>query len=670
MSAGFQLGLVTRRGRVSFLIAAPDRCLRIIAMQLSNAYPGGQIEAIQPSKLPRRHTRWLRLSPDVLSLRGYDSFQEVAASKLMDPLESLLEVIKTGDSDRIQTELWFDIQPAREQEEKYLRRQATLLLSNLKMKLLRRLLQFHGSRPSSKSRWLTWLLTRICRLSRDLRPFEQKLSLAEFSTSLRIDFRSHADSPSYFDRKSSEIAAALSLLTAPDSAFFVEKKKKYSSFQLTANELATLWHLPTVNVHVPRIHRQAFKELEPPSSLTRSREQANLVLGQTAFRDQRFQFGMDLESRRRHLWILGKTGMGKTTLLQHVIHQDLHQRRGFAVLEPHGDLAHSTLRNVPSYRKNDLLYFDPADSSNRITFNPLFTPSGGDKTLVADGVLTAFQKVFGFDESQAPRLIHIFRNCLLSLVEMPHPTLLDVQRLLLEPLYRKSVIARVANPAVRTFWLDEFGKWKPGDRTAFIASLQNKLGAFLTNDKLQRVLSDPRAKLDLRDVMDSGKVLIVNLSKGRLGENASDLLGTLLVTSLQQAAMTRANLPEADRRDFSIIIDEFQNFATPSIATFLSEARKYRTHLIVANQFAKQIPEEIRDALFGNVGSQIAFQLSASDAELMAREFGDESLQPHFANLPRFHAYCRLAIDQVTSQPFSMSTIPPRPNSSKRHKRK
>ena len=202
--------------------------------------------------------------------------------------------------------------------------------------------------------------------------------------------------------------------------------------------------------------------------------------------------------------------------------------------------------------------------------------TGSDKTLVADGVLSAFQKVFGMDESQAPRLLHIFRNSLLSLVEMPNATLLDVQRILVEPLYRKSVIARVSNPVVRSFWLDEFGKWKPHDRTAFIASLQNKLGAFLTNPKLQRILGDPKAKLDLRKVMDDGKVLIVNLSKGRLGENASNLLGTLVVTSLQLAAMSRANIPEQSRRDFSIVIDEFQNFATPSIATFLSEARKYR----------------------------------------------------------------------------------------------
>jgi hypothetical protein len=325
------------------------------------------------------------------------------------------------------------------------------------------------------------------------------------------------------------------------------------------------------------------------------------------------------------------------------------------VLEPHGDLAESTLSLVPKRRKNDLVYFDPADFGNSLTFNPLMVPQGSDKTLVADGVLSAFQKVFGMDESQAPRLLHIFRNCLLSLVEMPGSTLIDVQRILVEPVYRKTVIARVSNPIVRSFWLDEFGKWKPNDRTAFIASLQNKLGAFLTNEKLQRVLGDPKAKLDLRRIMDDGKVLVVNLSKGRLGENASNLLGTLIVTSLQLAAMSRAIIPELDRRDFSIIIDEFQNFATPSIATFLSEARKYRTHLILANQYQEQIPPEILASIIGNAGSQILFQLGHTDAQSLADVTG---LTPqNLTNIPRYQAYCRLLLNGMPSPYFSMRTI-------------
>jgi hypothetical protein len=364
-----------------------------------------------------------------------------------------------------------------------------------------------------------------------------------------------------------------------------------------------------------------------------------VTLGRVCFCNERYKFGMDIEARRRHLWVLGKTGMGKSTLLQSIIKQDIDAGRGFAVLEPHGDLAENTLKLVPRRRKNDIVYFDAADLANKVTFNPLMVPKGSDKTLVADGVLYAFQKIFGLDEGEAPRLLHIFRNCLLSLVEMPGSTLIDVQRILVEPIYRKTVISRVSNPVVRSFWLDEFGKWKPNDRTAFVASLQNKLGAFLANEKLQRVLADPKAKLDLRKIMDEGKVLIVNLSKGRLGENASNLLGTLIVTSLQLAAMSRANIPEPDRRDFSIIMDEFQNFTSPSIATFLSEARKYRTHLIIANQFTQQIPEDILAAILGNVGSQIYFQLGAKDAETLLPQFPEANSPEFLMCLPKFHAY-------------------------------
>ena len=224
---------------------------------------------------------------------------------------------------------------------------------------------------------------------------------------------------------------------------------------------------------------------------------------------------------------------------------------------------------------------------------------------------------------------------------------------------RERAVGKGGVTLVRSFWTDEFGKWKPQDRTAFIASLQNKLGAFLTNDKLQRILGQPKGKVDLRQIMDDGKILIVNLSKGTVGENASDLLGSLLVTSLQLAAMSRANIPERDRRDFSIVIDEFQNYATPAIATFLSEARKYRTHLILSHQFTAQLPPEILSAVLGNVGSMVVFQIGADDAELFERQLGGHVTVDNLMNIPKYHAYCRLLIDGMPSRQVSMQTIEP-----------
>jgi hypothetical protein len=490
-------------------------------------------------------------------------------------------------------------------------------------------------------------------------PVAAKLEQHLFSASASVEVTTDAPNPKLHQQRLYDIESALCLLTGFSAVFFVEKRPR-GSFLLTTPEIATLWHIPTVETKVPRLERSTFKELEPPPNLPRPGDSPHIVtLGRVCFRNERYKFGMDLEARRRHLYIIGKTGMGKSTLLQNIIAEDIVAGRGLALIDPHGDLAENTLNFVPKFRKNDIIYFDPA-GPNAMPFNPLMVPPGSDKTLVADGVLTAFQKVFGMDESQAPRLLHIFRNCLLSLVEMPSASLIDVQRLLVDEMFRKSVIARVTNPVVRSFWLDEFGKWKPHDRTAFIASLQNKLGAFLTNPKLQHILGDPKAKLDLRKAMDDGKVLIVNLSKGRVGENASNLLGTLIVTSLQLAAMSRANIPEPDRRDFSIIIDEFQNFATPSIATFLSEARKYRTHLILANQFTRQIPDVILSAVVGNVGSQIYFRVGANDGELIETDAGNCLTQQTLLSVPRYHAYCSLYSEESSNRFFSIATVAPK----------
>lgn len=659
---GIRLGIGSDRGQVVYLLDVPANRQRIIAAQLENAYPGGKSEIVkgntEEGSIKHRYVDWLRLSPDVYPLKLHAAFIEEHSRDAHDPLEGLLEVIKTGRSGRVTTTVWLELKPLKKIDRKRTECNSRYLEASYRLRFLQDVLErnFSGSRFSQRVK--CWLIRRLAKPARSLPDsVVGKLEQHLFSASISIETTTDSLSESLHANKLRSIASAFSHLTDFSAVFFVERHPRVS-FLLTTPEIATLWHAPTVDTQVPRLERNTFKELEPPPNLPRPDDSSDIVtLGRVCFRNERYKFGIDIETRRRHLWILGKTGVGKSTLLLSIMKQDLKAKRGFALLEPHGDLAEATLNAVPKYRKNDIVYFDPSDEANKITLNPLTAPSGSDKTLVADGVMTAFQKVFGFDESQAPRMLHIFRNCLLSLVEMPNATLMDVQRILVEPLYRKSVIARVSNSVVRSFWHDEFGKWKPHDRTAFIASLQNKLGAFLTNPKLQRILGDPKAKLDLRRIMDEGKVLIVNLSKGRLGENASNLLGTLIVTSLQLDAMSRANISEHSRRDFSIIMDEFQNFTSPSIATFLSEARKYRTHLILANQYTQQMPEEILAALLGNVGSQVTFQLGVTDAELFETQFAGAISAVQFAQTPKFHAYARILVDGMPSHPFSFETI-------------
>lgn len=658
---GIELGIASVSGQVVFQVSVPEKRQRVVAAQLANAYSGMKVTVLPLTQKPLANTSigWLRLSPDVFSLKLHHSFVEEHTRSAVDPLESLLEIIKSGRSGRVSTAIWLKLTPLKRKQVERAKRNARHLESRFPLKAFETTFERNFSGTTWQQRATLWCLRRLFRPTKTVpAAIEEKLQQHLFSATLRIEVATDQPNQQLHQQKMEDIQSTIRLLTAFSSDFFLEESSR-ASFMLSAPEIATLWHFPIADTNVPRLERHSFKELEPPVNLPTKQGDANVVtLGRTCFRNEQQTFGMDIEARRRHLYIVGKSGMGKSTLLQSIITEDISAGRGLAVIDPHGDLAENILNYVPKHRTNDVVWFDPADSDYAVSFNPLMVSEGGDKTLVADGVLSAFQKVFGMDESQAPRLLHIFRNSLLSLVEMPAASLLDVQRLLVEPMYRKSVIAQVSNPVVRSFWLDEFNKWKPHDRTVFVASLQNKLGAFLTNPKLQRILSQSPGKVDLRQIMDKGKILIVNLSKGRVGENVSNLLGTLIVTSLQLAAMSRASIVESARRDFSIIIDEFQNFATPSIATFLSEARKYRTHLILANQYTRQLPEEILLAVLGNVGSTVAFQIGTEDTELFERQFGQTVTADNLLNIPKYHAYCRLLNQGMPSRPFSMKTIP------------
>jgi|GEM_PF-532491 len=694
-TAGLQLGLAFRAGRLAFVLRVNSDRQRVVAAQLLNAFPGSTLKvqsevdcltgrlrdaANQAAVICRR--RHLRLTPDVMLLRLHHSFVESTSRDAIDPLEGLLEVMKAGRSGRISTVLWLTLKPARDRRMKAASRCAVYLDGSFRFLSMKRAFRRNFSGQRWSQRLLKRMLIRFAKPSSILdQRITEKLTQHLLEASLTIEAVSEASAVNVLLQKLDDVQAALRQLTPADAAFVIEKKPG-SSFLVCPAEVATLWHPPLRSVLVPRMVKAEFRELEPPMGLGSSRDSKNytknssreregrgafkrpddgsVTLGRVCFRNERQKFGMDLEARRRHLYVLGKTGMGKTTLLENVLTEDIMAGRGCAVFDPHGDLATTLLDIIPKSRTNDVVLIDPADQEFAAAYNPLQVPKGGDPTLVADGVLSAFEKVFGLDESVAPRLLHIFRNVLLTLVETPDATLLSVQRILLDPMYRKTVVAFVRNPVVRSFWSDEFGKWKPQDRTAFIGSLQNKLGAFLTNDKLQRILGQPKGRIDLRQIMDDGKILIVNLSKGTVGENASDLLGSLLVTSLQLAAMSRANIPEAERRDFSIVIDEFQNYATPAIATFLSEARKYRTHLVLSHQFTAQLPPEILAAVLGNVGSMVVFQIGANDAELFERQFSSHITADNLMNIPKYHAYCRLLIDGMPSRPFSIKTNEPR----------
>lgn len=381
------------------------------------------------------------------------------------------------------------------------------------------------------------------------------------------------------------------------------------------------------------------------------------VVGQTNFRHHRRPFGIYTDDRRRHVYVIGKTGVGKTTLLENMIIQDVKMGRGLALVDPHGDVAEKILDIIPPERINDVVYFDPADVDFPVAFNPLESVDPQYKYLVASGLVSSLKKIWA--DSWGPRLEYILRNVILALLDYPSSTMLGIMRMLSDKAYRTKVVEHISDPVVKAFWVNEFANYNERFRSEAISPIQNKVGQFLSSSIIRNIVAQPKSTIDMKDIMDNGKILLVNVSKGRIGEDNSALLGAMLITKLQLAAMDRASIPEAERRDFYLYVDEFQNFATESFATILSEARKYRLNLIIAHQYITQMEEVVRDAVFGNVGTIISFRVGAFDAEYLEKEFMPYFTQTDLVNLDKYNAYIKLMIKGATSAPFSMETIPP-----------
>lgn len=372
-------------------------------------------------------------------------------------------------------------------------------------------------------------------------------------------------------------------------------------------------------------------------------------------------FGIRRRDRRAHTYILGKTGTGKSTLLETLIRQDLSRGHGLALLDPHGDLVEKVLSQVPAERRDDLIYFDVTDAGVPLGFNPLESVAAQYRPLAASGLLSVFQHIWA--DSWGPRLEHILRNVLLTLLEQPEATLADIPRLLDDAAFRKQAVGKVTNEQVRDFWLKEFAGYPARLRAEAIAPLQNKVGAFLSNPIIHRIVTQQRSAFRLRRMMDERKILLVNLAKGKIGADTTTLLGALLVSRMGLAALSRADQPEEERRDFYLYLDEFHNFTTLSLASMLSELRKYRLNLILAHQYLAQLDERLLAAILGNAGTIISFRIGPQDAETIAREFAPEFSATDLVNLPNYHIYLKLMIGGHVSSPFSAVTLPPPLNS-------
>ena len=423
---------------------------------------------------------------------------------------------------------------------------------------------------------------------------------------------------------------------------FIEKYSRRSfhddGFILNIEELASVYHLPHTNVETPNIVWASSKTAEPPSKLpiitgnTLSDAEIS-AFGVTNFRGVGHQFGMLRYDRSRHVYIIGQTGAGKSGLLELFALSDIFQNQGYAIIDPHGDFAINNMKFIPGSRLQDVVYFNPADTAYPLGFNPLEVMNPNQKTNISSEVIGVLKRMFG--DSWGPRLEYILRYTILALLDRPETTMLDITRMLTDKKFRKETLGYCTDTVVQQFWNVEFASWNDKFATEAVAPVLNKVGAFTANPIIRNIIGQPRSTFNIRQIMDEGKILIVNLSKGLIGEDNAAILGSFLVTKIQLAAMSRSDIPDVrDRRPFYLYVDEFQNFATDSFATILSEARKYGLNLTVANQYISQMADTVRDAVFGNVGTVICFRVSADDAPILSKQF-----EPNFeaADLLQMH---------------------------------
>ena len=381
------------------------------------------------------------------------------------------------------------------------------------------------------------------------------------------------------------------------------------------------------------------------------------IFAETNYRNERRRFGIRTDDRRRHVYIIGKTGMGKTTMMENMVISDIKNGKGLCVVDPHGDFADKMLDYIPKNRINDTIYFNPGDIDHPIAFNVMENNDPKYKHLIASGLVGVFKKIWA--DTWGPRLEYVLRNAILALLDYPGSTLLGIMRILVDKEFRKEVLTKITDPVVKQFWVEEYSKYPDRFMAEAIAPIQNKVGQFLSISLIRNIVGQVKSTVDFRDIIDNKKILIMNLAKGMIGEDASSLFGAMIITKLQLMAMSRVDMAEEKREDFYLYVDEFQNFATDSFADILSEARKYRLNLIMAHQYIDQLSEMVRYAVFGNVGTIIAFRIGATDSEFLVTEFEPIFEENDLVNLPKYNIYLKLMIDGVASNAFSASTLPP-----------
>lgn len=479
-----------------------------------------------------------------------------------------------------------------------------------------------------------------------------KQTLRELTSSFGVFTR--ADGNKFSSKKTSQLKKKSAL------ACLLQRKVEDNQI-LNIQELATVWHLPSDKIKTTSIAWGTSVLSEPPEDLPvaidKSDEEKKEInfFGKTHYKNRETIFGIKTPDRRRHIWTLGKTGTGKSTLIANMAIDDLKKGRGLAVIDPHGDLIEILLDYVPKNRINDVIYFNPADSLPP-TINPLEVKTREEAELAASGLLSIFTKIWA--NVWSARMEYILRNSFLTLAQTPGSTLADVLKILSNKKFRDQIVEKIDDPNLVHYWKEEYDRMPERLQKEAISPIQNKVGQFVLSPMIREIIGQPKGSFRIDDIMDDGKIFFANLSQGRIGEDNANLLGAMLITKIQLAAMHRVDIREQDRRDFYLYVDEFQNFATTSFIKILSEARKYRLNLMLANQYMAQIPEDVQKAILGNIGTMISFTAGAEDAQILQKEFSEVFTENDLVNLSRFQVAIKLTIDGQSNRPFLANTLP------------
>jgi hypothetical protein len=659
----FEIAVLKRR--IGFYVWVPTYLKSFVEEQIYAQYPTVHISEIEDYSMSTEQDFKITLvselkliNTDALPIKTFQSFE-------VDPLAAITATLAKFADDE---EAWIQLvlRPAPPNWHKHNERYIHNMRNRSKTSTTG-LLSAFWSAPQTKTESVSLSEHETIRVT----GAETKSQKLAFESCLRIVYRGNVPVTDAKLRMQSIVASYKQFNTTYLNGFgqnrisddpYIEalyRARQYNrkGFICNIEEIATLYHLPHTNVETPYILWALSQTAEPPANLpiVEGEYQDNISpIAATNFRGHNTMFGMPRSDRGRHLYIIGQTGVGKSALLELLTISDIYSPYGFAVIDPHGDYAINVLRRIPPERTHDVIYFNPSDTEFPIAFNPMEVYDPKLRTHTCSELIGVLKRMF---ESWGPRLEYILRYSILALLDFPQATMLDITRILTDKKFRIEVLKHVNDPVVRNFWTVEFASWNDKFAAEAVSPVLNKVGAFTANPLVRNIIGQPKSSFNIRQIMDEHKILIVNLSRGLVGEDNAALLGALLVTKIQLAAMSRADVPGDQRTPFYLYVDEFQNFATDSFATILSEARKYGLNLTVANQYIAQILPQVKDAVFGNVGSIIAFRMSADDASTMTRYF-----EPKFTDFDLIHMHNRhfvisMTIDGEKIQAFSAITL-------------